>query len=372
MKDMKKRRGYTLVEVLISLIVISIFFAILVLVMDMTLRSYRISKSTLYSLYANSYVNFLFDVIEGELKWAGSGSNLFINQSDSNLALLRPTFTPGNAGSYIRPGTIYSDITNRLWLNSSIDIEKTNDGFIIYVTYVITYPITLKRNNDGTYSPLQSGYLGPAGWSIITSALSPSSDSYKSRYAKLKYYLNGQIFNGGNVTTTDKFVLKEINLAVQTIELDLLPEGYSNVWKGDLFVYPIARFKNATFNNGYVTRSFRQVRIEYRASEKRFVMTRFMPALDLTQNQFSVTLLENVESVEAYLVYDQGGVTNKVRFDNRADWNTYKNSSEIRAIKDDIIGMELKVKWKMPWSDVVGSTGEVEKTKFIVFPQGMK
>jgi len=361
---MRKRFGYTFVEVLISLIVISIFFAILVIVMDMTLRSYRVSKSTLYSLYANSYVNFLFDVIEGELKWAGSGSTLFVNQSNKNLRLLRPVFTPGNAESYTRPGMVYQDITDHLWLNDSIDIEKTNDGFILYVTYVITYPVAFKRNSDGTYSPLQSGYLGPAGWAILTTALSPSSDEYQPRYAKLRYYLNGQLFSGGNVSPSDRFTLKEINLAVQSIQLDLLPT--------DNFVYPIARFKNAVFNNGYVTRSFRQVRIEYKASEKKFVMTRFMPALDLETNSFPVTLLENVEYVEAYLVYDQGGNTNKIRFDNRSDWNTYKNSPEIKAIKDNIIGIELKIKWKMPWSDIVGSTGEVEKTKFIILPQGVK
>jgi prepilin-type N-terminal cleavage/methylation domain-containing protein len=360
----KQRSGYTLVEVLISLIVISIFFSILVLVMDMTLRAYRISKSTLYSLYANSYVNFLFDVIEGELKWAGSGSTLLVNQRYSNLALRRPLYSPGNAGSYIRPGEVYSEITNHLWLNNSIDIEKTIDGFIIYATYVITYPITLKRNDDGTYSPLQSGYLGASGWAILTTALSPSSDEYKPRYAKLRYYLNGQPFNGGDVSPNDRFTLKEINLAVPAIELDLLSE--------DKFVYPIARFKNAIFNNGYITRAFRQVRIEYKGSEKKFVMTRFMPTLDLTQQTFPVTLLENVDYVEAYLVYDQGGVTNKIRFDNRTDWNTYKNSSEIRAIKDDIIGIELKIRWKMPWSDVVRSAGEIEKTKFIVLPQGVR
>lgn len=61
-----KRKGYTFVEVLISLVVITIFFGILTLIVDMTLRSYKVSKATLQSLYANTYVNFLFDVMEGE------------------------------------------------------------------------------------------------------------------------------------------------------------------------------------------------------------------------------------------------------------------------------------------------------------------
>lgn len=371
-----KRKGYTFVEVLISLVVITIFFGILTLIVDMTLRSYKVSKATLQSLYANTYVNFLFDVMEGELKWAGSGSSLLVNQrykDDPNKKLQKPKFTLGVASSYTRPGENYKQITDHLWLYDSIDIEKTADGFRIYVTYVITYPVVLKRNNDNppTYSPLQSGYLGPSGWAIITNALSPSSSEYRPRYAKLRYYLNGQVFNGGYVKPTDKFTLKEINLAVQSVstDLDLLSE--------DKFVYPVARFKNAVFNNGYVTRSFRQVIIEYNSTEKKFTMTRFMPALDLTNNYFPITLLENVEQVEASLVYryrnEEGGIEERrIRFDNMADWNTYKNSPAIQTIKDDIIGLELKIKWKMPWGSLVGNTGEIVKTKFIVFPQASK
>ncbi|SDH48494.1 prepilin-type N-terminal cleavage/methylation domain-containing protein [Fervidobacterium changbaicum] len=371
-----KRKGYTFVEVLISLVVITIFFGILTLIVDMTLRSYKVSKATLQSLYANTYVNFLFDVMEGELKWAGSGSSLLVNQrykDDPNKKLQKPKFTLGVASSYTRPGENYKQITDHLWLYDSIDIEKTADGFRIYVTYVITYPVVLKRNNDNppTYSPLQSGYLGPSDWAIITNALSPSSSEYRPRYAKLRYYLNGQVFNGGYVKPTDKFTLKEINLAVQSVstDLDLLSE--------DKFVYPVARFKNAVFNNGYVTRSFRQVIIEYDSTEKKFTMTRFMPALDLTNNYFPITLLENVEQVEASLVYryrnEEGGIEERrIRFDNMADWNTYKNSPAIQTIKDDIIGLELKIKWKMSWGSLVGNTGEIVKTKFIVFPQASK
>lgn len=363
---MKKseKSGYTLSEVLIVLVIISIFFAILVSITDSTLKSYQITKSTLQTLYAHSYVDFLFDVLEGELKWTGSGSTLLMRDGASTFS---------SDGKLLKPdGTVYSEITDKLWLYNSLDIEKTQTGFAIYVTYLIPSPVMLKYDNTTkTYRPTTTGYLLAVGWCILKNAISPSSPTYTPRYAKLRFYKNGlPVDSSIQVSPNDSFVVKEI--LSPGVEVILNPESSDPKYKDYFYIVPIARFKNTVFNSGYTTKTFRQVKIEYNAQTKEINMTRFLPALDLSQNTYTVKLLDNVTNFEGSLVYYSSGGLAEIRFDNRNDWNTYKYDPTIRNIKDYIVGIKFTVTWEAPWKNLSKNDAVITKTRFIIIPKAIQ
>lgn len=368
---MKKRNGYTLSEVLIVLILISIFFAILIAITDTTLRAYQTTKSTLQLLYAQSYVDFLFDVLEGELKWAGSGSSLLLNQDPNNRQ-----YSPSPNGILLKPdGTPYYEIVNRLWLRDSIDIEKTATGFIIYITYLITTPVTFKYDQSlNGYTPISEGYIDYPGWCILKNALSPSAEKYTPRYAKLKFYKNGitQVTSEIYVKPGDRFVVKEVDPSNPSVEMTLNPYSSAPKYKDYFYIVPIARFKNIALNNGYVMRSFRQIRVEYNSQTKEVFITRFLPATDLTQNTYRVKIIDNVESFEGSLVYYSAGQFNEIRFDNRSDWNTYKNSTFMKNIKDYIVGLKFTITWKAPWKNLSENDSTIVKTRLITLPNAIQ
>lgn len=365
------KKGYTLVEVLIVLILISIFFAILVMMTDSTLRAYITTRQTLQTLYAQSYVDFLFDVLEGELKWVGSGSNLLKGEQ-------------GDAGLRKPDRTKYTEIVDvvsgKPWLYDSIDIEKTTNGFILYITYIIASPVRIHYNGTtGECKPLSEGYLDSPSWSIVTRALAPSSEHYIPTLVKLRYYyLDSGTYKPVTgvlkVTPNMRFQIKEIDLSNPSVEKNLVPSTFPSnnpsTAPNELFITPISRFKNTVFNTGYATRTFRQVRIQYNSQTKEVTMVRFIPSPDLTQNTYSVKLLDNVESFQGSLVYYVSGEFRELRFDNRTDWNTYKNSAEVRNIKNSIVGMKFTVTWKPSWQNV--GNEEITKTRLIIIPQGLQ
>lgn len=364
------KKGYTFVEVLIVLILISIFFSILVIMTDSTLRAYATTRQILQTLYAQSYVDFLFDVLEGELKWAGSGSNLLKGEQ-------------GDSGLRKPDRTKYTEIVDvasgKPWLYDSIDIEKTATGFIIYITYIIASPVKLYYNGTtGICRPLSEGYLDSPSWSIVTRAIAPSSEHYIPTLVKLKYYyLDSGVYKPVTgilrVTPDMRFQIKEIDLST-SVEKNLVPSNFPSndptTAPDELFVTPISKFKNVVFNTGYATRTFRQIRIEYNSQTKEINMVRFIPSTDLSQNTYSVKLLDNVESFQGSLVYYFSGEFKELRFDDRDDWNTYKNSAEVKNIKDSIVGMKFTVTWKPSWN--LSNSEKITKTRLIIIPQGMQ
>lgn len=343
----KFKKGYSFVELLVSLFVIGIIFAIMSIIVNLNINAYKTTKLTLQNVYADSYVSFLFDVLEGEVKWIGSGREFLAN-------LYRPTFVPNSPSSYNPMGAIYSEISNKVrWFGNYFDYERTGGKDIMYLNYVIAYPVTLKRNTDGTYSPISAGYMGPSGWSIIRGSLSKNSPNYFARYAKLRFYKNGVVFSGGYLTPNDKLTVKEINLALQNTSTDI------NLRAQDLFITPIARFKKAVFNNGYITRSFRQIRIIYDPNARTIVMEKFMPALDLTQQVFPTILLDNVNSFSTYILYrDMMGQDKEVEI-YRA-----KYSPPSDFTPDAAYAIKFVVEWESPWR-LFGNTNKITKTRII-------
>ncbi|MGC8902661.1 MAG: type II secretion system protein [Fervidobacterium sp.] len=359
------KSGYTLSEVLVVLIIISIFFAILVSITDSTLKSYQITRATLQTLYAQSYVDFLFDVLEGELKWTGSGSTLLMREGANAFS---------NDGKLLKPdGTVYTEITDKLWLYNSLDIEKTTTGFAIYVTYILPSPVMLKYDTTTkTYRPTTTGYL-LAGWCILKNAISPSAPTYTPRYAKLLFYKNGAPVNSLiQVSPTDSFIVKEIASTNPPSEIVLNPESSDPKYKNYFYIVPIARFKNTIFNFGYTTKTFRQVKIEYNSQTKEITMTRFLPSTDLSQNTYTVKLLDNVTNFEGSLVYYSSGNLAEIRFDNRDDWNTYKYGPAVRSIKDYIVGIKFTVNWEAPWKNLSKNDAILTKTRLIIIPKAIQ
>ncbi|MCX7653812.1 MAG: prepilin-type N-terminal cleavage/methylation domain-containing protein [Fervidobacterium sp.] len=365
-----RRKGYTFVEFLIVLILISIFFSILIIITDSTMKAYNLTRSTLQTLYAQSHIDFTFDMLEGELKWVGSGSNLLRGER-SGSELRKPNKTE-----------VYQQISDKLWLQDSIDIEKTSTGFIIYITYVVASPVKFFYDSTtGTCRAISEGYIDSPDWSIVTRALVPSSEHYVPTLVKLKYYYNDSgvyrpVTGRLKVTPDLRFLIREVDPSNPSVERNLAPTTFPTTSTqpgsapNELFITPISKFSNVSLNTGYTTRSFRQVQIEYNSQTKEITVRRLIPIFEPSPVIYNIKLLDNVESLQGSLVYYSSNGLSELRFDNRNDWNTYKNGPELRNIKDSIVGMKFTITWRPSWKLV--NDEYLTKTRLIIIPKSIQ
>ncbi len=342
------KKGFTLVETLVTMIILSIFFLIVVLVFSNFVESYKIARTNLQTLYADNYVTFLFDIIESEVKYAGSGANLFKGE------FWRPTYTPGNANSYVRLGQKYNEFTTRTWLADSIDYDPNTKT--LYISYVLTYPIILRRNSDGTYTPINEGYLGHVGWGIAASSINPNAPGYKTRYVKFnrleKITGSGQF--PGIVKRDDKYYVYETNLAVQSVTYNM---NNSYEPTTDSFIYFISKFKDAIFENGYFTRAFRQIQIRYDQNQKKIVLRRFMPALDLSTNYVDVDILTGVKDFKIYLLTTRTGQVEEIEFGQAKQIPNFP--------KNSVFALKVYLHWESDWT-LYGRKQEIIKTRTFI------
>jgi hypothetical protein len=290
------------------------------LIVTNSLESYKISKLNVETLYAESYISLLFDILDDEVKFAGSGSNLLKN-------LYIPTYVPGKSKTYVPKGRLFTEIVNYSWLANSIDYYEDNDQKIFYLTYVITYPVFFIRNPDGTYSPLYNEKVGDIEWAIIKNKLSPDADGYYTRYAKLSVTkISGSGTYPGFVKIDDKFSIKEVNLAK--------PKKLIQLSDDDKYIYPIY---NST---DIFSKSFRQIKVIFDKKTGRVSMIRYTPILDSDNNTIQIDLLNNVEDFSISVVYFDNGI-------KKIDIKTAKNNAEFDTTS--VIAIKFTVKWKPSW-----------------------
>ncbi|MFN6992200.1 MAG: type II secretion system protein, partial [Fervidobacterium sp.] len=326
------RTGYTFTELLVVIILISIFFAILIAMTDSTLKAYRTTRLTLQTLYATNHIDFMFDVLENEFKWASSGSQLLKGEW-GDTGLRKPDRTKFT--------DIVDTVNEKPWLYDSIDIQKTTNGFIVSIVYLIPSAVKFYYDSTtGVCKPLTEGYLESPDWSIVTRAISPSSEHYVPTLVKLKYYYNvGGTYKPLNnvifVTPNMNFMIKEINLGNQA-EINLQPASFPSTSPStapnELFITPISKLRSVGPENVYTTASFRKVSIEYNSQTKEVLLKREFPTAGLQTGAYTIKLLDSVESFQGSLVYYSQSDFSELRFDNRQDWNTYKNSAEVKNI----------------------------------------
>ncbi|ONN27184.1 N-terminal cleavage protein [Thermosipho affectus] len=331
------RKGFTFVELLVSLIILTLTFQIVFSVVFNIMESYKISKVNMQNLYAESYVSLLYDILENELKYAGSGGELLKN-------LYKPSYVLGNVSSYIQKGEKYSEITDHIWLANSIDVKEDTNKLEFYVTYVVTYKNFFVRNADGTYSPLFKGYVGDFRWAIIKNKLSPSTEGYFTRFVKLDVEkISGPDEFPGIVGPEDTFKIEEINLADQTEKVMLGDE--------DKYIYPLSR--NTLTSVEFSKNLFRQIKVVFEKNTGKIYIEKFFPILDLTKKVYRQDILENVKSFEVYALYYPNGE---------------KRLSEIKNQSFDlssIYALKFLVTWSSPWK--FGSKNfEITKTRVIL------
>ncbi|ABR30759.1 N-terminal cleavage protein [Thermosipho melanesiensis] len=326
------KKGFTFVELLVSLIIIGLTFQIVVSVVFNSVESYKLSRVNMQNLYAESYVTLLYDILENELRYAGSGGELLKN-------LYLPKYTIDDEESYMPKGGKYTEVTDVLWLADSIDINEDSTSLVLYITYVVTYKNFFVRNTDGTYSPLYKGYVGNFGWTIIKNKLSSSAEGYFTRFAKLKVEkISGPDEFPGEIGPEDTFKIDEINLANQLKTLPLSDE--------DKYIYPLS--KNSIDSVEYATSLFRQTKVVFEKEMGKIYIERFFPVLDLSQKHYRQDILENVKDFEVYALYYPNGE---------------KKLSEIKNMSFDlssIYALKFAVTWRSPWDDF-----EIKKTRII-------
>ncbi len=69
---MKKRRGMTIAELLISILIFSIFLIVLFSALNIVINAMETQDMIVSKLYTASKINFLFGILEDEFKWLGS------------------------------------------------------------------------------------------------------------------------------------------------------------------------------------------------------------------------------------------------------------------------------------------------------------
>lgn len=194
---MKKRSGMTFVEMIVVMVILSLFTMIAVNVFKMTFDAYQFNRKVAAQLYAQSNVDNVFSTIEKELLYAGSMSevinglpqfkgsdyfkisgpstsvsinsiyalaekviitkkyidyydsdtNIYVYESDTNnatdnknktyFALFEAEFPKAESGNY-------------KWSIEFDDVENTNSATIINITHANQASVTFKNGNTAT------------------------------------------------------------------------------------------------------------------------------------------------------------------------------------------------------------------------------
>ncbi len=314
------RSGMTLTEVLVVIIITSVFFGAAVLIFSNLVELYQTSRAHLRLLYAESHVSILYDIMENELKYAGSGA-----------ALLKNLHHPS--------GGRYSELADRTWLFDCVDYDPQTKT--LFISYVITYPVVLVRKESTggsvTYFALNSGYLGQSKWIISKNTLSPSAPGYVTRYLSLQDITPV-------ATTTD--YPGYVN-AGEAFSLT------SALTSEDRYVYLIAKYKDATFGfssdeaseNDYTlgsyTGSFRQIQLTYDQTRRKVTMKRLIPTLPSDYQLLSVDLLSDVSEFKVFLLYMEDNEVREIEF-GEAKQMTNFNRERVFAIK---VYLECELDW---------------------------
>jgi prepilin-type N-terminal cleavage/methylation domain-containing protein len=316
------KKGFTFSELLVSMLIIAITFQIVYYIVDNSVESYKNSRINLQNLYAESSISLLFDILENELKYAGSGGELL-------KELHKPVFDPGNQGSYEQVGEVYSQVTDHCKIANSIDYYEDSQKKEFYITYVVTYKNFFVRNGDGTYSPLYGGDLGKINWVIIKNKLSSSADGYYTRIAKLDAdKISGPGTYPGEITPSDIFEFKEINLAKTNKTLSLRNE--------DKYVYPL--YEKSVAFTGYPSVMIKQTKIVFEKESGKIYIERYFPIPDSTSNIYISNILENVEDFDINAMYYSNGIKEKPL-------------SEVDSSFDlsSIFALKFVLTWNAPW-----------------------
>lgn len=345
---MKTRKGFTFSELLISLIILSLTFQIVISIVYNSVESYKISRINIQNLYAENSISLLFSILENELRYTGSGGELIKN-------LYKPTYQEGDESSYVQKGEKYSQICDHIWLSNSIDYYEDTSKIEFLISYLVTYNNFFVRNSDGTYSPLYRGAIDEIKWVVIKNKISSSSEGYYTRIAKLyAKKISGTGTYPGIVTPDDKFIFEEINLANSSKRIALLSD--------DKYVYPIYKRKDLKFS-GYPNNMFRQTKIVFEKESNKIYIERFFPTVfNSGTNIYKLDILENVENFQIYAIYFENGIKKEKSLKEIKNSNAFDLSS--------IYALKFVLKWKAPWK-YKSQNLELIKTKIVVLIPNM-
>lgn len=329
------RFGFTLTEVLVIVVILAIFFSVMTIVLNGTLKSYVYSRYHVKSLYAENYIRFLFDVLETELMWAGSGAGFMkpgtatINVGGGTGSVVEyPRFGVYSRVSNVDRYTPFSEILNYVWVpNWGLDIRTSGSGLEIYVSHIKTYPVTLKRVGS-SYVSLNRGILSSSRWAIGTYTLSTDSPSYFGFYINGITLLNsnGRTFEATEFSRSSTFTVLN---APSTAE----------------YLYVVPPSTGLQLFNMDFGENFRRVRISYDPTSKSVRIFKYIPSASPPNNELVLDVLEDVSKFEVYLVRQAGSTYTFERVDPTT-WNFRKPSVMVR----DLVGLKFVVEWQSPWS----------------------
>ncbi len=129
-----RRSGFTLTEVLISLIIIFIFFTALMITFDVVTRSYDVNKTAVLRLYAEANIDNLFNIIEEELRYAGSMKNLLKLALDSSGTVINATDNTVRIEYALSEKIILKKEENDDYKDYPIITDSTNTYFALFAS----------------------------------------------------------------------------------------------------------------------------------------------------------------------------------------------------------------------------------------------
>ncbi|ODN30482.1 type II secretion system protein [Fervidobacterium thailandense] len=347
---LRNRRGFTLTEVLIVLVILTIFFAILVTMVHGVVTAYRFSKTTLQALYAESYIRFFFDMLENELRWAGSGTHLMREGFSSSPP---PTGDP-DLHNQVRFGKMsgitrvrFSEVLDYLWIRTwGIDVRVEGQEIAFYLTYLKTYPVLFKRvpNITNRYVALNTGFVGKSNWVISASRLSTGANEYFSTLVNVSVTMpNGTPFTGGEIRKND--------------ELNIVCPG--NVKWHEYIYFVVESVGRGLFGIDF-GEGFRRIRVAFNPSTRTIYVTKYSPVSGASITQ---RILENVKNFEIYLARQGGAGLDFERVDP-ATWNTRKPTVAV----SQLVGFKFLIEWESPW--LVGARPIlIRKERVILLPE---
>ncbi|QTA37288.1 hypothetical protein JYK00_05970 [Thermosipho ferrireducens] len=321
---MSTNEGYTFVEFLIVLMIISIFGLILTSSINNTLKSYEISKTNLRRLYSENNINFLFDTLEKELRWVGSGGVLLENLTNAQ------------------------EITDHTgWIASSIDYDPASKT--LYVSYLIAQDIILQRSANKYYPLYDTIIDGPK-----------TTDFYGYAITMTKYDSNAPGFSTKWKGITA--ILDENGVPISTVthvgEASSLTIGeFSGNDKYAILIKNPGPYILKILNQEYYFELFRQTRITYIPGSSKVIFERYIPTLN---SSITTDLLDNVENFQIYLLYQDSGLKEIEIGEAKTNPPPGFSPQKVRALK-------FKIIWESPWKQA-GKSFQILKEKVFVLP----
>jgi type II secretory pathway pseudopilin PulG len=300
---MMKRRGATLVELIIVIIISAVFLAAVFMGINIVIRSLEYAKKIVYKMYHQNQIEISLEILNAEIQNAGSMVSVVRNLDD---------FKTKTVGGTLSRGVL---------------AENENEFF---VQYGITNTFTLKDTESGTYVK------------IIKNAPLPPTISYNSE--SFWYVLTTEGFKESTATT----------LKLSEASLTHLESYYYNVADDcDTFVFfvyvPELSKKVLKVNSKpYLGEQIAQSIFSYSETEKTLVLKKYLPFVGET---IETVLLDDLESFEVLFGVSESS--------SEITYKTIQNMEADGYLWDVLKTLKILFQTRLPKSDELITTEKI-------------